>query len=294
MSKQLRAVQDHSSFQAELHVQGLRAELFDELHDPSEEMAFNDSERVFLSPQDRWPRRLRGFGGAPEDNDNNNEAAAPAGPPSTPSTAARPLTWISGGAARRNVSWVSSFSVDLITHSREFSNFDAAYVFCKRGRGARYTPTPLLKSLAMQILEAHPPLATRNLRRLSRNRFHDVGARRPYPDSAETTIDHSEADVDTDSGDLAWQLFEDVLRLFAAAPDLRGRVALILIDRLDLCQSEPGFSVLEDLIPRLQGLGSRIARVQVLITTARLSPHAVPTLRRGSEWLRAFGKKTHG
>ena len=57
MSKQLRAVQDHSSFQAELHVQGLRAELFDELHDPSEEMAFNDSERVFLSPQDRWPRR---------------------------------------------------------------------------------------------------------------------------------------------------------------------------------------------------------------------------------------------
>ena len=146
----------------------------------------------------------------------------------------------------------------------------------------------------MQILEAHPPLATRNLRRLSRNRFHDVGARRPYPDSAETTIDHSEADVDTDSGDLAWQLFEDVLRLFAAAPDLRGRVALILIDRLDLCQSEPGFSVLEDLIPRLQGLGSRIARVQVLITTARLSPHAVPTLRRGSEWLRAFGKKTHG
>lgn len=293
MSKQLRAVQDHSSFQAELHVQGLRAGLFDELHDPSEEMAFNDSERVFLSPQDRWPRRLRGFGGTPEDNDNNDAA----GPPSTPSTAARPLTWISGGAARRNVSWVSSFSVDLIAHSREFSNFDAAYVFCKRGRGARYTPTPLLKNLTMQILEAHPPLATRNLRRLSRNRFHDVGARRPprpglhpYPDSAGTLIDGA----DTDSGDLAWQLFEDVLRLFAAAPDLRGRVALILIDRLDLCQSEPGFSVLEDLIPRLQGLGSRIARVQVLITTARLSPHAVPTLRRGSEWLRAFGKKTHG
>ena len=37
---------------------------------------------------------------------------------------------------------------------------------------------------------------------------------------------------------------EAVLRLFAAAPDLRARVALVL--------SEPGCSALEDLIPWLQ------------------------------------------
>jgi hypothetical protein len=275
MGKQLRVLYDHSTFQAELHVQNLRSELFDGPYEPSEELAFNHNEQVFLSPKDRWPRHLRGIGAsaAPE----TAVAGNPAATNKLQNRTLCPLMWISGNIARRNVSWVSSFCVDLISHFREFSNFDTAYIFCKRGRGQRYTPTLLIKGLAVQLLEAHPSVATRNLRRLSKDRFCEIGT-----------------EVKPNSGQLAWQLLEDVLRLIETAPEFQGRVAMLLIDRLDLCVSEDGFSVLEDLIPRLQGISHRVSRVQVLITTARLSPLGVPTLRRGSEWLRAYGKQTHG
>jgi hypothetical protein len=95
-------------------------------------------------------------------------------------------------------------------------------------------------------------------------------------------------------GDEAWKLLEDILRLIEMTPEFESRLTLLVIDRLDLCVSEEGMSVLKDLIPRLQGLNRKVSRVQVLVTTARISPLGVPTLRRGEEWLRAYGKKTHG
>jgi hypothetical protein len=135
----------------------------------------------------------------------------------------------------------------------------------------------LIKGLIVQLLEAYPSVATKNLRRLSMDRFHAVG----------TT-------TKSDSGPAAWKLLEDMLRLIEAAPEAKNRNMLILVDRLDLCYSEEHYSVMEDLIPGLQSLNRRLSRVQVLITTARISPLGVPTLLKGSEWLRAYGKKAHG
>ncbi|KAI0378641.1 hypothetical protein F5Y04DRAFT_283568 [Hypomontagnella monticulosa] len=258
ISRQLRVVYEHSMFQAKLHVEHLRAMLFDTPYEITEEMTFNQSERVFLSPQDRWQRHLRGVGAL-----------------ATPQTAVkRPLFWIAGHITRRNVSWVSSMCVDLVSHFQEFNNFDTAYVFCKRGRGERYSPTLLIKTLAVQLLESHPFIATKNLSRLSSGRFRKIG----------TNV----------NGHLAWQLLLDILGLIEAAPEFQSRTVFMLIDRLDLCISEEGFSVLEHLVPRLQNLSRQVSRVQVLITTARISPFGVPTLRRGSEWLRAYGKRIHG
>ncbi|KAI1458871.1 hypothetical protein F4805DRAFT_422887 [Annulohypoxylon moriforme] len=260
MSRQLRLVYDQSIFQAELHVQSLRSEICDESFDPSKELTFNEKERIFLSPKDRWPRHLLKLGNS-------------AKPHLATSRDVRTLMWISGDLGRRNVSWVSSFCVDLVSYFNQFGNFDTVYVFCKRGEGQRYSPTFLIKSLIMQLLDTHALVVMKNPGRLSRNRFSEIGTK-TGPDSAR----------------LAWQLLEDILQLIETAPEFQGRVILILIDRLDLCVSEEHFSVLDHLIPRLQSLSFRVSRVQVLITTAKISPHAVPTLRRGSEWLRAYGK----
>lgn len=185
--------------------------------------------------------------------------------------------WITGHTSPRNVSWVSTLSVDLISYFRAFSNFDMAYVFCKRGQGPRYTPSLLIEGLIAQLMDVHPTLATGNLRRLSLDRFTDIG-RQPTPAS----------------GLLEWRLLEDLLRLMEEAFELRGRAVLLLIDRLDLCVSEEGFGVMDKLIPRLHKLSHQRSTLQVLVMTARLSACAVPTLRRGPEWLQAYGKRTHG
>lgn len=264
MGQQLRVVYDYSIFQAEIHIQNLRSEIFDEPYEPSEEKAFNERERIFLLPKDRWPRHLRGFGTS-------------ATPRSITSRDPRPVVWISGDLGRRNVSWVSSFCVDLVSYFDQFSNFDTVYAFCKRGKGQRYSPTLLIKGLVMQLLDTHAPVVMKNPGRLSKTRLSEIGT-----------------NAAPNSGHLAWQLLEDVLRLIETAPEFQCRVVVILIDRLDLCVSEEGFSVMDHLIPRLQSLSFRISGVQVLITTARFSPYAIPTLRKGSEWLQAYGKKLHG
>ncbi|KAJ0114040.1 hypothetical protein J7T55_007874 [Diaporthe amygdali] len=264
MNQLENAVVATSKFHADLHIQNLCAELFKSLYEPSEGMAFNARERVFLSPRDRWPRQFKPK--ALEGPRNDNSAST-----------SYPLRWISGHLSRRNVSWVSSLCVDLIPHFRNFSNFDVAYVFCKRGQGSRYTPTILIKALVTQLLYAHPSIAMKNLGRLSLARFQYIGQK--------TTVK---------SGAMAWNLLDDMLRLMDETPELSDRSILILIDRLDLCVSEEGFSVLDHLIPSLQGLSRQHVRVRVMITTAKLSASAVPTLRKGPEWLQAYGKRKHG
>ncbi|KAI7774064.1 hypothetical protein LA080_009425 [Diaporthe eres] len=269
MSTQLREVHNQTTFHAELHVQTLRAGLFRTIYEPSEERVFNNKERIFLSPRDRWPRQFR----PPRRSDDSQSTAKLI--KTYPSSC--PLIWIAGHVSRRNVSWVSSLSVDLIQYFCEFSNFDVAYIFCKHS-GSRYTPTLLIKGLVAQLMDIHPTIVTKNLRQLSLNRFHKIGQAIPEEGSAE----------------LVWELLMDVLRLLEEASELRDRVVLLLIDRLYLCISETGFTVLQGLIPRLQNLSHERARVQVIITTARLSAHTVPTLRKGPEWLQAYGKETHG
>lgn len=267
LETQHRLVGEHTKFHAELYIQSLRARIFDTFYEPFDEMDFNAKERVFVSPRDRWQRQFRPKG--PIDSDPSKGE--------TDIKSWRPLRWISDHLSRRNVSWVSSLCVDLIPYFKSFSNFDVVYVFCKRGQGERYRPTLLIKGLIAQLLDAHPIIAMKNARLLSLARFQEIGKK--------TTAK---------SAGMAWQLLDDTLRMMEEAPDLQGRLVLVLIDRLDLCISEPGFSVLNDLIPRLQNLSRQRVRVQVMITTARLSAFGVPTLRKESNWLQAHGKKMHG
>lgn len=279
-SIQLREVHNQTTFHAQLHVQTLRARLFKSAYEPSEERIFNDEERKFLSPRERWPRQfrpLRLWGASQSTTTSEDSESTSTLIKTSWNPKSRPLIWITGHISRRNVSWVSSLSVDLIPYFREFSNFDVAYIFCKHS-GSRYTPTLLIKGLIAQLMDIHPTIATNNLRQLSLDRFRKVDKARKKEASAM----------------LAWELLEDMLRLLEEAHELRDRVVLLLIDRLDLCISEAGFTVLQDLIPRLQKLSHQRARVQVMITTARLSAHIVPTLKKGPEWLQAYGKKRHG
>lgn len=80
-----------------------------------------------------------------------------------------------------------------------------------------------------------------------------------------------------------------MLQLMEKVLDSSDRRLLFLIDRLDLCRPEEHgeFSVMKELIPRLQKLGHQYSRVQVMVTTARIAPCAVPEsyLNKDSDWL---------
>jgi hypothetical protein len=275
--KRLRALYNHTNFQADLHVQMLRSELFERPYEPSQELAFNDYERIFLSPRDRWHRHFHGFeswsvpGKAISSDQAGSSAAIEIN-----KRRSRALIWISGNTGRQNVSWVSSLSVDLLAHLREFSNIDTAYVFCKRGHGVRYTPAMIIKGLAAQLLEQYPEVAIQNVRILSKKRFQEVGDYQK-PGAAR----------------LAWRLLQDVVRLMEDAARTRNCKVLILIDRLDLCVSNEDFSVLKDLIPRLQQLSHQSSLVRVMITAAKVPALKVPTLRTAPEWLLSYGKCFH-
>ncbi|KAJ4407659.1 hypothetical protein N0V82_009861 [Gnomoniopsis sp. IMI 355080] len=268
MSTQLAEVYERTKAHAELHIQAVREQLFGGLeisYEPSEEMLFNKRERIFLAPRERWQRQLL-----------LNK---------WPRQVTRPLIWITGHLSRRNVSWVSSFAVDFVDFFRSFSSFDVAYIFCKRGLASRnrYGPTLLIKGLIAQLMDMYPTIALSNVRQLSLARF------RAISDTPETMTGVKQEKTGPPKGVLAWQLLEHMLWLMDRDEVLeqRGRQVLLIVDRLDLCMSEEGFSVMKELIPRLQQLGHQHPRVQVIITTAHLGPYAVPDnyLKRGSEWL---------
>jgi hypothetical protein len=271
---QLQAVYEHTNFQAVLHVQNLLAKLFDTPYQPAEELSFNDQERIFLSPKDRWHRHPTGvdfwgaYGRSAETAyDGRPDKMARQRPP-------RALVWVAGRISRHNVSWVSSFSVDLIRHLHEFCNVDVAYAFCRRGHGERYVPTVIIKGFVSQLLELYPEAAIKNVRFLSEKRFEGI---RDYNDPG--------------AASRAWELLEDVLRFIQPTMELRNRRVLVLVDRLDLCTSDKGFSVLRHFIPRLQKLSHQSARVSVMITAAEVSPADVRTLETGPEYLLPYGQR---
>ncbi|KAK1753649.1 hypothetical protein QBC47DRAFT_430486 [Echria macrotheca] len=271
---QLQAVYEHTNFQSILHVQNLLAKLFDAPYQPAEELSFNDRERIFLSPKDRWHRQPTGadFWSAYGRSAQITGVGRPdkMGLERLPSA----LVWVAGRISRRNVSWVSSFSVDLIYHLREFCNVDVAYAFCRRGRGERYVPAVIIKSFICQLLELYPEAAIRNVRFLSEKRFEGI------------------RDCNVPGAALrAWELLEDVLRFIRPTMELRNRRVLVLVDRLDLCTSGRGFSVLRDFIPRLQRLAEQTARVSVMVTAAEVSPMDVHTLNTEQGRLLPYGQR---
>ena len=85
-------------------------------YDPQAEKYFNDTQRIHLPARDNWEYHpsLIQF-------------------PSWEQQSPRPLYWISGPESGPGVSWVSSFSVDLIDALSVNESLIAAYVFCCNG-----------------------------------------------------------------------------------------------------------------------------------------------------------------
>ena len=234
-------------------------------HDPARALDFNDQDRRHLAPADRWVKHIR-------------TSSVNLGPRTGGGVPTACLTWISAQLARRNVSWVSSFSVDLIAAIKiATTGNNVAHVFCKHGQGSGLRPSNIITSIIAQILIFWPELVLYHPEQLPRQRFQKL--RRTGASDHKYWRGEALA---------AWELLRDMLRVLETSKARQGQRLLILIDRIDLCKSNvyndavhgdfnlvTDFSVLGDLIPRLAELTRGSLFANLLITAARIQGRAV-------------------
>lgn len=211
------------------------------------EKSFNDAQRIYLAPRDQWeyhPSQIQ-F-------------------PSWEVLSPRPLLWLSGPERASGISWVSSFSVDLIDALSASSNFVSAYIFCSNENDDFVlTPLAILQRLITSILESFPQITISHISTLSLRRFQQV---------------HN-------SGFKAWDLLVEILEIVQDVMVEKAQELYIIIDRLDLAMSDETFGVQKQLIPRLQEISQRWRNTRVVVTSTVMADR-VGTLRDEDGWLK--------
>jgi hypothetical protein len=176
----------------------------------------------------------------------------------------RPLLWLSGPERSPGISWVSSFSVDLIDALSAGENFVSAYIFCSSDNTElNLTPVEILQRLIISILLSFPQITISHISLLSIRRFQEVGQ----------------------SGFKAWELLKEILEIVQDIMVEKSQELYIIIDRLDLCTSDEVFGIQKQLIPRLQEISQRWRNTRVVLSST-VMVERVGTLRSEEGWLK--------
>ena len=250
-------------FQARTHAETMIKDLGMETYDPARALDFNDRDRRHLAPADRWLRHIK-------------TSSIDLAPRSNCRVAS--LNWICGKLARRNVSWVSSFSVDLLTAVQIATvRNNVAHVFCKHGLRWNLRPLDVLLRITVQILRLWPEVLMYHPAQLPRQRFQVL-----FSASAN---DHA---YQPGLAIKAWELLRDMLYVLETSRARQGQRLLILIDRLDLCKSNvyqendvdgteavTDFAVVGDLVYRLAELTRGSLFLSLLVTAARIRGRSI-------------------
>ncbi|KAI9745898.1 MAG: hypothetical protein M1818_000579 [Claussenomyces sp. TS43310] len=248
MTPEATAITALARYKAMHRCQKLCDILWPERYNPGQEKDFNSRERIHLAPRDQWEYHASAIQ-FPEWQQQDP----------------RPLFWISGPESAEGLSWVSSFSVDLIDALAINESLATTYVFCRNGWDQLWTPALVLKRMIAQVLEAFHQIVIDHVSVLSTRRFRDLG----------------------DNAWEAWDLFCDILGILQDIMTQRGSELYIVIDRLDLCKTiDEDFSVKSHFIPLLQGLSQNYKATRVVLTST-VQAERLETLHQGEKLLRS-------
>ncbi|MCJ1389643.1 hypothetical protein MMC18_002500 [Xylographa bjoerkii] len=227
----LEAIEGRHRFEALKYVQELSAVLFPIPSDSELAFDFIRKQQNDLAPRERWENLV-------------SEIQFPG----WIKQESRPMLWIGGRQNRRGVSWVSSFSLDLIEALQMERRIDVAYVLCNSWPGLE-VPTPLLifKTILVQLLKAHPELVTTpgNLDLLSAQQFEQL----------------------RDSIEKAYKTLEKVLNMVDEDGGRQNREVFLIIDRVDLCFSTNNAQDKARFLKALHKLNGTFRSVHVLLTS---------------------------
>jgi hypothetical protein len=224
------------------------------------ELNINHRDRMNLAPRERWVYRI--------------------GRLKYPSDTQR-LVWVCGSLGRRNTSWVSSFSVDVIRSLTKITSTKVAHVFCKHGGGRKLRSIDILTRLVIQVLGIWPELAVHYPDLFSLRRFKQLDI-----DGIGSVTDRLPRDGTDDGYRVGcalgvWTLLRDMLQRLKTSKVRQGQKLLIIIDRVDLCKSNVDFSIVSDLLP-LQMLSDQLPFVNVIVSAANIRARQVESSLRGS------------
>ncbi len=173
------------------------------------------------------------------------------------------------------MSWVSSFSVDLVNAVQANDSCVVVWMFCSSevrdvdgevdGEGIIWTPFLVLKRLIKGVVEAFPQICVDYVEMLSLSLFQEIGT--------------------SNSSFKAWELLVTILDVVQDVMVEKSQELYVIIDRLDLCISDDeGFGVRKDLIPRLQEMGMRWRNVRAVVTSTVMAKR-VETMKGTEGWL---------
>lgn len=186
---------------------------------------------MFLAPRERWDA-------------NVSEIQAPGWLSQNP----RPILWIGGRQNRRGVTWVSSFSLDLIEALEMERRVEVIPIICGGSEQALPLSPPIVfKYLIIQLLKAYPDivLLPNNLARLSLQRFQTVG----------------------ESPEAAYRILADVLQMVDQQSQRDGKETFLLLDRIDVVFEKLKFQERQRFLNALWQLNKEYKTLRILVTS---------------------------
>ncbi|KUJ16653.1 uncharacterized protein LY89DRAFT_782878 [Mollisia scopiformis] len=183
------------TFSAIQHAQSLSAILFPHLPSLEDQMISIRQRETLLAPREHWMS-------------NVSEIQAPGWLSHSP----RPLLWIGGRRNRRGISWVSSFTLDVVEALKMEPSVKVVYTLCDNA--ALMSQLIVFKHLIVQLLRAYPEilLVPENLNDLPVQRLAGIG----------------------DSTELAYRVLADIIRMVNQQCHRDGKEVFLLIDRVDV------------------------------------------------------------
>lgn len=222
---------DHTRFETIRYTQQISTILFPDLIDLESEKAFIRQQENALAPKERW-------------ENHTSEIQFPGWVKRDP----RPILWIGGRQNRRDVSWVSSFALDVIEALEIERSADVASVLCNKGSNLEQ-PTPLFifKRMIIQLLQGHPDIVSmpKNLILLPLQRFEQIEK----------------------SPEAAYKVLADVLRMIDERNNVESREIFLVIDRIDICLGRENEQGRKRLFRSLQMLSLEYKSVQLILTS---------------------------
>lgn len=232
-----------SRFSAILYVQNLTSILFPTPLLIEREILLVRQQESLLAPRERW-------------ESNVSEIQAPAWLSRSP----RPILWIGGRQNRRGVSWVSSFTLDLVEALKMERTVQVLYTLCNSGKdGVPASPLSVFKRLAVELLKAYPEivLVPENLDKLSVQKFQAVG----------------------ESPEAAYKILADILKIVDIQCQRDRKELFLLIDRVDVMLTRENVAGRQRFLRALLQLNAEYKNLRLVLT----SQHPVVELEVGAE-----------
>jgi hypothetical protein len=169
-------------------------------------------------------------------------------PPEWLSKYPRPLLWIGGRQNRRRVSWVSSFTLDLVEALEMERTVQVVYILCNGGQeNVPIGPLHVFRRAIMELLKVYPELVLvpENLDKLSVQRFQAV----------------------RESPEAAYKILVDILKMVDVQCQKDEKELFLLMDRVDVVLMKENAHGRQRFLKALTQLNVEYKTLRVLLTS---------------------------